>query len=158
LPIWKDGEKMEIGERIVMLREKKGWKQKELAEKVDINVSVMNRIEKGTRPLNDSEIIKIADALDVSTEYLLGRNENKKSDWDSNLPGLTTKDERDIAKKLENILGDLDNDTGLAFDGEPMDDTTRELVRAQIESNLRLAKQLAKKKFTPKKYRKDDSE
>ncbi|MDV6377718.1 hypothetical protein ORD22_05495 [Sporosarcina sp. GW1-11] len=42
----------------------------------------------------------------------------------------------------------------MAFDGEPLDDVTRELVREQIESNLRLAKQLAKKKFTPNKYKK----
>ncbi|MGG3798023.1 helix-turn-helix domain-containing protein [Metabacillus fastidiosus] len=62
---------MHIGERIVLLREKKGWKQKDLADKVDLNVSVMNRIEKGTRALIDTEIIKIADALDVSTDHLL---------------------------------------------------------------------------------------
>jgi transcriptional regulator with XRE-family HTH domain len=73
LLIWKVGEEMEIGERIVLLREKKGWKQNEFAEIVNINVSVMNRIEKGTRPITDSEIIKIADALEVSTDLLLGK-------------------------------------------------------------------------------------
>jgi transcriptional regulator with XRE-family HTH domain len=73
---------MEIGERIVLLRENKGWKQKDLADKVKLNVSVMNRIEKGTRPLTDSEIIKIADALDVSTEYLLGRSNTRTYDDD----------------------------------------------------------------------------
>lgn len=72
----KEGVKMEIGERIVLLREKKGWKQKDLADKVDLNVSVMNRIEKGSRPVTDSEIVRIADALEVSTEYLLGRSTN----------------------------------------------------------------------------------
>ncbi|WP_052737809.1 hypothetical protein [Bacillus sp. SA1-12] len=69
---------------------------------------------------------------------------------------FSEKDERDIAKKLESILNDLESDSGVAFYGEPMDDVTRELVKAQIESNLRTAKQLAKKKFTPKKYRNDD--
>ncbi|MDF1509699.1 helix-turn-helix transcriptional regulator [Robertmurraya sp. DFI.2.37] len=63
---------MNIGERIVLLREKKGWKQKDLADKVNINVSVMNRIEKGSRPLSDSEIIKISKALEVTTDQLLG--------------------------------------------------------------------------------------
>ncbi|MFJ8268495.1 helix-turn-helix domain-containing protein [Peribacillus asahii] len=70
---------MTIGERIVILRENKGWKQKELADKVDINVSVMNRIEKGTRPLTDSEIVKIASVFEVSTDYLLGKS-NRHSD------------------------------------------------------------------------------
>lgn len=71
LLIWKDGETMKIGERIVLLRERKGWKQKDLADKVNINVSVMNRIEKGTRPLTDIEIINISNALEVSTDHLL---------------------------------------------------------------------------------------
>jgi len=62
---------LSIGDRIVNLREKKGWAQRELARRVDLNYSVMNRIEKGTRPLTDVEIIKIADALGVSTDYLL---------------------------------------------------------------------------------------
>ncbi|WP_313804724.1 helix-turn-helix transcriptional regulator [Cytobacillus sp.] len=62
---------MKIGERIVLLRERKGWKQKDLADKVNINVSVMNRIEKGTRPLTDNEIIKISEALEVTTDHLL---------------------------------------------------------------------------------------
>ncbi|MDF2790479.1 MAG: helix-turn-helix protein, partial [Neobacillus sp.] len=64
---------MEIGERIVLLREKKGLRQKDLADKVNLNVSVMNRIEKGTRPITDSEIVRLADAPEISTEYLLGR-------------------------------------------------------------------------------------
>ncbi|MFP7469974.1 helix-turn-helix transcriptional regulator [Niallia taxi] len=64
---------MDIGERIAFLRESKGIKQKELAEKADINASVMNRIEKGSRPLNDNEIVNIAKILEVSTDYLLGR-------------------------------------------------------------------------------------
>lgn len=51
------------------------------------------------------------------------------------------------------MIDELESDTSLAFDGEPMDDDTRELVLAQIERNLRLTKQHAKQKFTPKKYR-----
>ncbi|MBM7606023.1 transcriptional regulator with XRE-family HTH domain [Metabacillus crassostreae] len=67
---------MDIGERIVLLRERKGWKQKDFADKVKINVSVMNRIEKGSRPLTDVEIIKIADALEVTTDHLLKGESN----------------------------------------------------------------------------------
>ncbi|MGG3665202.1 helix-turn-helix domain-containing protein [Bacillus gobiensis] len=62
---------MTIGERIIKLREGKGWSQRELARRVNLNFAVMNRIEKGTRPLQDDEIIKIADVLEVSTDYLL---------------------------------------------------------------------------------------
>ncbi|MBR0008499.1 MULTISPECIES: helix-turn-helix domain-containing protein [Bacillus] len=63
---------MSIGDRIIFLRERKGWSQRELARRIDLNYAVMNRIEKGTRPITDSEIIKLADVLDTTTDYLLG--------------------------------------------------------------------------------------
>lgn len=70
-------------------------------------------------------------------------------------PELNARDERDIQKKLQSILDDLDPDTGLAFYNgqEPMDNETRDLIRSSIENSLRTAKQLAKTKYTPKKYR-----
>lgn len=89
---------------------------------------------------------KIADYFGTSVDYLLGRT-NKKY-WE-----LNEKDEKDIAKRLEAIKNDLESGTGLAFDGEPMDDITKELVIAQIENNMRSARIASKQKFTPKKYR-----
>ncbi|HAC1270951.1 TPA_asm: helix-turn-helix domain-containing protein [Listeria monocytogenes] len=48
--------------------------QKELAKKINIDDSTMNKIEKGNRPIRDKELAKIADVLEVSTDYLLGRS------------------------------------------------------------------------------------
>jgi len=142
-----------IGERLKKLRGKRS--QEEIAIKIGISRARLSHYETG-RSEPDSEILKkLADFYNVSTDYLISGNNKKNTQ--TNMPDLTQKDEKDIAKKLESILNDLDSESGLAFDGEPLDETTRELVKAQIESNLRLAKQLAKKKFTPKKYR-DDSE
>lgn len=67
---------MNIGKRIVRLREANDWSQRELAKRVDLNVSVMNRIESGERPVRDHELLAIASALDVTADYLIGRNEN----------------------------------------------------------------------------------
>nr|NSL49308.1 transcriptional regulator [Dendrosporobacter quercicolus DSM 1736] len=67
------------------------------------------------------------------------------------------KDERSIKKRLESILTDLTpGNSGLAYyDGdEPMSDEDKELLRISLENTIRLAKQMAKQKFTPKKYRK----
>lgn len=70
-------------------------------------------------------------------------------------PELTPRDERDIAKRLENTLSDLENNQeALMFSGEPLDDETRELLRASLENSLRIGKINAKQKFTPKKYQK----
>ncbi|EAC7653686.1 helix-turn-helix transcriptional regulator [Listeria monocytogenes] len=71
---------MEIYERIVQLRIKKSISQKELAKKINIDDSTMNKIEKGNRPIRDKELAKIADVLEVSTDYLLGRVKHNIAD------------------------------------------------------------------------------
>ena len=71
------------------------------------------------------------------------------------MPTSTAKDERDIANDLENALSKLSDDSALMFDGEPLDDETRELLRISLENQFRMAKIIAKEKYTPKKYRKN---
>lgn len=65
-----------IGQRIINLREKRNWSQRELARRVGLNASVMNRIELGERPIKDYELDKIASVLETTTDYLLGRTDN----------------------------------------------------------------------------------
>lgn len=62
---------------IVRLREEEGITQKELANAIGINASVMNRIEAGKRPLRDDEAVKIADFFGVTIDYLFGRTKVK---------------------------------------------------------------------------------
>jgi hypothetical protein len=52
------------------------------------------------------------------------------------------------------MMNDLDSDSSLSFMGEPMDEEDRELLRISLENTLRMSREMAKKKFTPKKYRK----
>ncbi|SEP04074.1 helix-turn-helix domain-containing protein [Propionispora vibrioides] len=75
----------------------------------------------------------------------------------ASLPPLTAKDEHSIQKRLESLLTDLmpGNSAIAYYDGEePMSEDDKELLRISLENTLRLAKQMAKQKFTPKKYRK----
>lgn len=89
----------------------------------------------------------IADYFHVSVDYLIG-NEPKDT------PVLTEKDERDISKRLDRTLADLENaQGGLMFDGEPLDDLTKELLIASLKKDLEISKKIAKQKYTPKKYR-----
>lgn len=138
---------MGIGERIRQKRKEKGLTQIELAVAVKVSSQVISNWERGYTDPSHDDVARLADVLNCSTEFLHGRDIKK------NLPDLTKKDEKDIAKKLENILDSMETDTALSFDGEPMDEETKELVRTAIESNLRLTKQIAKKKFTPKKFK-----
>ena len=70
-------------------------------------------------------------------------------------PVLTEKDERDIAKDLERIMAQLDEEGDLMFDGDPMSEEARESIRAAMKLGLEAAKVKNKERFTPKKYRKE---
>jgi transcriptional regulator with XRE-family HTH domain len=61
-----------IGHRIVETRERKGWKQKELATVAGIPVPTLNRIERGQQSIFAERVVTLAKALDVSADYLLG--------------------------------------------------------------------------------------
>ncbi|AJQ26880.1 helix-turn-helix domain-containing protein [Pelosinus fermentans] len=74
-----------------------------------------------------------------------------------NSSSLSPKEERDIARDLEKMLSNLESREAMSFyDGEPLDEESKELLRISLENSMRLAKQMAKKKFTPKKYRKEE--
>lgn len=99
---------------------------------------------------NGVTLAKMSDYFGVSTDYLLGTEQKEKA------PALTKKDERDIEKRLEAMIGDLEgNADGLMFSGEPMDEETRELLKMSLRNQLEISKRLAKQKYTPKKYRKE---
>ena len=65
-------ETCDIGRRIYDLRVERDVQQGELARAIHLNQSVLNRIEKGTRPARDVEIRAIAVFFHVSTDFLLG--------------------------------------------------------------------------------------
>ncbi len=62
----------DIGQRIFDLRIEHDIQQGELAQAIHLNQSVLNRIEKGTRPARDREIRAIALFFQVSADHLLG--------------------------------------------------------------------------------------
>ena len=120
-----------------------------------MSFNVLNQIEQYTRPARDEEIKTIAQFFSVPTDHILGNDVPSSG----SLPPLTPKDERNIQKKLGDIMNDLSPDSGLAYyNGDaPMTDEDKELLRISMENTLRLARQMAKQKFTPKKYRKNES-
>jgi transcriptional regulator with XRE-family HTH domain len=126
--------------------------QNELAKYMAVSNTTVNNWVKGYKMPRMDKIDKICTFLNINRSNLLNECSTPKS-----LPQLTPKDEDNIQKKLNSIIDDLSPDSGLAyFDGEePLTDEDKELLRISLENSLRLAKQLAKQKFTPKKYRKE---
>ncbi len=130
---------MTLVEKIRALANNEGMNLPELEIKLGLGNGTISRWNK-SKP-NTDKLIIIADYFNVSTDYLLGRELNEK-------------DEKDIAKDLNTALNQLEkSQDGLMFDGEPLDDETRELLKISLENSMRLAKQIAKK-YTPNKYKK----
>ncbi|UYX50600.1 helix-turn-helix domain-containing protein [Bacillus thuringiensis] len=136
---------MTLGYRLKKERERRRWSQKFVAEKIGITNTVLSNYERDYRDPDTTTLGKLADLYEISTDELLGRS-NK----------LSKKEERDIARDLEKTLEELENsEDALMFDGEPIDEHTKEMIRISLENSMRMAKQLAKQKFTPNKYKKD---
>lgn len=103
--------------------------------KIDTNKPSMEKVQ------------KIADYFGVTINYLMtGTDDNEEQ------PQLSARDERDISRRLEQTLSDLENQQdALMFDGAPLDEETKELLKASLEHSIRVAK-INAKKFTNKRY------
>ena len=60
-----------IGTQIRIIRNQQHLSQEDLAELCDISPSFMGHIERGTRKMSLETMVSIADALHVSTDYIL---------------------------------------------------------------------------------------
>jgi len=63
-----------FGARLKALRKQKGWAQKELAAQVEIRFQQLNKYESGLNIPPAEMLIKLADALGVSVDFLLTGN------------------------------------------------------------------------------------
>ncbi len=61
----------EIGQRIMERRKKLGLTQEALAEKADVTAQFVSYAEAGKRAMRPENLLKIAEALEVSADYLL---------------------------------------------------------------------------------------
>ena len=68
------------GNRIKLLREEKKIRQDELAKVLSISPSAVGMYERDEREPNDEITLKLANYFGVSTDYLLGKSDNRNSD------------------------------------------------------------------------------
>jgi transcriptional regulator with XRE-family HTH domain len=66
---------MKFAERLQELRKKNKFSQEELAKQVDIHVNVLGRYERGDSNPSIETATKLADSLNVSLDYLVGKTE-----------------------------------------------------------------------------------
>ncbi len=89
-------------ERLQAAREKRGLSQGELAKRAGFQASAISHFETGSRKPSFDNLRRLADALEVTTDYLLGRVSDTDSLADADklfrgLDRLTTAD-RDFIK------------------------------------------------------------
>lgn len=56
-----------------LARIKKGYTQKFIAEQLNVSLNTVSRWEKGERTMTVDKLIQLAEILDTTTDYLLGR-------------------------------------------------------------------------------------
>ena len=66
---------MNVGDRIRKLREQEGISREQFAQSIGITYAALSKYETSKRQLDFETLIKIADYFEVTTDYLLGRNE-----------------------------------------------------------------------------------
>lgn len=143
---------MGISENIKLLREQYGLSQKELGQIAGVSDKAVSTWEQGIKEPRMGAIQKIADHFGIQKSNIIEDN-----GLQSQSVTLTTRDERQIAADLEKMLADLDSKNSMAaMGGTVEDDEDRELLKASLQATMRLAKKIAKEKYTPKKYRHEE--
>lgn len=132
---------MTITERIKQLCDEKETTFAAVERACDLSNGSIRRWEENKPSVDKLE--KIADHFNVSIDYLLGKT-NKRSI-------LSEKDEKDIAKDIEELKKKLKTSEGLMFDGEPASEEAIQSVLDAMSFGVRQAK-LINKKYKPKKY------
>lgn len=68
-----------FGKRLRAMRMKRNFTQPQLADLIDVALRTYQGYEGGTRSPSFETLVKLADILDVSIDYLLGRDNWMKS-------------------------------------------------------------------------------
>lgn len=81
----------EVGEKLSKAREKEGFSQEGLAERVGCSVITISRWENGQSNMKAADAYNICDALNISSDYLLGvkKKENQANLDEAMLDGLS---------------------------------------------------------------------
>ncbi len=101
-----------FGARLKGLRKQKGWAQKELAGRVGIRFQQLNKYESGLNTPPADMLVKLADALGVTVDYLLTGNPVEDSPLASSrlfrrfkmLEALNADDQETVIKVIDALI------------------------------------------------------
>ena len=137
---------MGLYENVREAAKKKGYSINRLEKELGFARSYIGKFKTITPSID--KIQKIADFLDVTTDYLtLGAKAENN---------LTARDNRDIAKDLDSIMAKLSNkeDGPVSYNGENLSDESMDLFKEELEIALKRLKLINKEKYNPNKNKK----
>ncbi|MCR8744373.1 helix-turn-helix domain-containing protein [Romboutsia lituseburensis] len=129
----------EFKDRFKQERISKGITQSALSNILGVDRTSISKYENGKQLPELPLLEKIANYFNVSTEFLLGRTDNRKHDT---MKEVADNQEKDIEKKIDELM----MQQGLMLCGEPMSDEDMRLLRDSIKSTIELAKSMKCKK------------
>lgn len=133
------------------LCEKCGITPYKFCKSTGVNSSTISTWKKNRSLARPELADKVCKYFNVSMDYLMtGKEPEEKK------PELTSKDERDIAKDLDNIMAKIKNgeDGPLHYNGQEVDEESLLLLRDAMNIALHHLKVVNKEKYNPNKNKK----
>lgn len=126
--------------RLKAMRKERKETQEDIARLLKVQRTTVGEYERGNiRPPMDKMKV-LADHFEVSVDYLMG-NTNFQTAEERN-----EESPNDVSKAMKKILEDLQkNQHAIMFDGEVLDDESRELLISSLEQSLRMGKIMQKR-------------
>ena len=125
-------------ERIEKLRKEAGLSQGKLEKELGFSNGSISKWKNSTPTYE--RLQKVANYFNVSVEYLAS------GELPENTPPLTSRDERDIEKILNNTREQLLSQEGLMFDGDPASPEAIESILSAMQIGMEMAKKKNKDK------------
>lgn len=133
------------------LLQKFGVSAYKVAKDTGITQASLSKWKSGKSIPSSETLQKLANYFGVSVDYLMTgiELEDKK-------PVITPKDERDIAKDLNNIMAKIEvgEDGPLHYNGQELDEDSLLLLKDAMNLALRQLKVINKEKYNPNKNKK----
>ena len=152
---------MKLGEWVKEYRSQHGLSMQKFADICGFSKAYISILENGINPTTKKPVSptmqtfkKIAEGTGQDVNDFIAQLDSDQPVTISPtpLPELTSRDERQIAADLEDMIHSLKGSAAL---GDPQSAEDAEMLKASLETAMRLSKRIAKQKYTPRKYRKD---
>lgn len=115
------------------LRDERGLKDSDVAREASVSKSTFSDWKVGRSKPGIKKLQKIADFFGVTVDYLMTGKEDEQKEKDNT---------GDLKQKFEELKELLENGKmqPLRYDGQPIDDNTKELLLKQVEISMAMMK------------------